>query len=100
MLIISGTAQSTVDSDQYHKDDKHLITLFSQDENFEDQLDNIETYLNDLGWDNIVIEQTEVIDNSDVFDHQVLKDAYEKANQQKFAVVVNNVPLVQATSEA
>jgi hypothetical protein len=91
MLIISGSAQHTSDNSTiYKKGDLHTFTLFSKDEDLEGNLSAIESYLNNLGWDDIAIEETQLIQDSAEFDHAVLKEGFEKAKTEIFAVVINN----------
>lgn len=93
MLTISGSAQFTVENGKFSCGDKHLFTLFSVEENFEDNLGNIENFLNNLGWDDIFIEQTELVNDSNAIEHSILKQAYEKAEIEGLSVVINNSPL-------
>jgi hypothetical protein len=95
MLIISGSAQHTLDNSTlnnriFKKGDLHTFTLFSNNEDLESSLSSIESYLNKLGWDDITIEETQLIQDSAEFDHAVLKEGFEKANKEGFAVVINN----------
>lgn len=96
MLIISGTAECTTKNDKYNQGDRHIITVFSPNEILDENLSLIETYLNDLGWDDILIEETQLILNSNELEHSVLKEGFEKALEQGLSVVINNEPLVNA----
>ena len=103
MLIISGSAQYILEENQpgthsYNKDDQHTFTLFSVNENLDDNLSAIEKFLNDLGWDEILIEETHLIENSDELDHSVLKGGFDKAIKQDLAVVINNIPVTETES--
>ncbi len=100
MLIISGTAECILESTQYSKDERHILTMFSTDETLENNLEAIEKNLNNLGWDKIVIEEIEVLDDSSSIDHQVLKEGFEKATKFGLAFVVNNEALETATAAA
>lgn len=92
MLTISGTAEYILADERYGKGDRHAFTLFSVDENFEDNLEKIEKYLNGLGWDEIVIEEVHAITSIDDVEHAVLKQGYELAEQQDMSFVINNTP--------
>ena len=96
MLIISGLAQSTKEHNMYSKGDRHLFTMFAKNETLDDNLDTIEEFFNDLGWDDIIIEEAEVIKNSQKLNHSVLKGGFEKAIAKGLSVVINNVPLAKA----
>lgn len=94
MLIISGSAQYILDNNSlYNKGDLHTITLFSNNEDFDNSLPEIETYLNNIGWDDIVIEETQLIQESAELDHNVLKEGFEKATVEGYALVINNQPV-------
>jgi len=98
MLIISGTAECISASKQYNQDERHIITMFSTDETLENNLEAIEKNLNDLGWDKIVIEEVQSIEDSSSLDHSVLKEGFSKAVKLGLAFVVNNEALEEATA--
>ncbi len=98
MLIISGTAQFTLENGNYSKDDVHIFNLFSLDEDLENNLNSIETYLNNLGWDNIFVEETQIINDKSELDHKVLLGGYDKAMDKGYAVVINNLPVILAAT--
>ena len=98
MLIISGTAEYTLETKQYNKDERHILTMFSTDETLENNLEAIEKDLNNFGWDKIVIEEVEVLNDSTSLDHKVLKDGFEKAAKHGIAFVVNNEALAEVTA--
>lgn len=93
MLIISGTAECISANKPYNKDERHIITMFSTDETLENNLDAIEKNLNSLGWDKIVIEEVESVEDSTALNHPVLKEGFEKASNVGLAFVVNNEAL-------
>ena len=93
MLIMSGTAQFINQTCNYIQGDVHNITLFASEGALEDNLPLIESYLNDLGWDDIFIEETEIIENKTQLKHEVLIGGYDKAIAKKVSVVVNNIAL-------
>ena len=98
MLIISGTAECVVEHNHYKKDERHILTMFSTDESLENNLDAIESNLNELGWDKIVIEEVETVSDNELLDHQVLKDGFDKAEKLGLSFVVNNEPLKAANA--
>ena len=95
MLIMSGTAQFVDKTSNYIQGDVHSITLFANKGSIEDNLPSVERYLNDLGWDDIIINETEIIKNNAELQHDVLIQAYDKAIVQDISVVVNNIALEQ-----
>jgi len=98
MLIISGTAECISTSEKYNKDERHIITMFSTDETLENSLDGIEENLIALGWDKIVIEEVQSVDDSSSLEHTVLIEGFEKATDFGLAFVVNNEALEEATA--
>ena len=96
MLIISGTAEFITENEKFTKGDRHIITLFSTDENLEGNLDNIENLPNNLGWDEILIEETELLSDDSVIEHSILQQAYDKAEVQGLSLVAYNEPLACA----
>jgi len=98
MLIISGTAECILDTNQYSKDERHILTMFSTDETLENNLEAIEQNLNNLGWDKIVIEEVETITNGNLLDHAVLKEGFDKAEKFGLSFVVNNESLAETAA--
>ena len=93
MLIMSVTAQFFNQTGNYIQGEVHSITLFSHKGSFEENLPLVESYLNDLGWDDIFIGETEIIKDNTTLKHEVLIKAYDKAVAQDISVVVNNIAL-------
>ena len=67
--------------------------MFSRDMPFEQQLTQIEEYLVNRGLDNIEVLNNGIIHNTDEIKHDVLRQAYQKAKQEGFAVTINNQAL-------
>lgn len=96
MLIISGSAEFTGEADKFVKGDLHTFTMFCLNENLDDQLEDIEIFFNERDWDQIVIEEAGLIDNENVLENDILKQAYNKANVEKLSVVIQNTPISNA----
>lgn len=90
MLIIHGTAEAIKNGENVTKGQRYQFNLLSSNLNFEEQLGDIEHYFNSKGWDNIEIEESGLIDNKDNIEHKVLKEAYELAQKQGLAALINN----------
>ena len=93
MLIINGTAELMNDTAEFTKGTRHEFNMFSKEMPFEQQLTQIEEYLVENGWDNIVVLNNGVINDGEDITHNVLQQAYKKAQKEGFAVTVNNQPL-------
>jgi len=94
MLIINGTAelmQDLIQDDkEFTKGTRHEFTMFSKNMPFEQQLTQIEKYLVDRGWDNIEVLNNGVVSDTKDITHNILQQAYQKAQSEGFAVTVNN----------
>lgn len=96
MLIISGSTQCVKATAEYEKGATHLFTLFTKSENLDEQLKDIESFMINLGWDEIVIEESLQIDNADDLEHNILQQAFDKAIDEGLSLVINNVPVSEA----
>lgn len=96
MLIISGSAEYMAENEKFTKGDRHIITLFLQNGELEENLANIESFLMNLGWDEILIEQTEWVADNSTIEHSILQQAYAKAETQGLSLVAFNEPMACA----
>jgi len=94
MLVINGTAELMNDSNELTKGSRHEFNMFSKAAPFEDQIEKIEQYFIQRGWDNIEVLTNGTIESPDNITHSVLLQAYEKAENEGFAVTINNQPLL------
>ena len=93
MLVLSGFAESMRDQNDIIKGNKYEFNLFCQNENLDEQLTSIEEYMNNKGWDNIVINQQELLEDVSDINHEVLLDAYQLAITEGISGVVNKNPI-------
>ena len=94
MLVLSGIAESMRDrNDNIVKGSTYEFNLFCQNESLDEQLNSIEEYMNKKGWDNIVINQQELINDISQINHEVLLDAYQVAEVEGISGVVNKTPI-------
>ncbi|WP_426357932.1 hypothetical protein ACPUVO_15995 [Pseudocolwellia sp. HL-MZ19] len=93
MLIISGSAEFIGKTNMFVKGDLHAFTMFCSNENLQEQLKEIEVFFNQLDWDEIVIEKEGIIENTASLENDTLKQAFDKASQDKLSVVIQNTPL-------
>lgn len=94
MLVINGTAELMLDDSALTKGSRHEFNMFSKAAPFEEQLEKIEQYFVQRGWDNIEVLTNGIIDSPEDITHNVLLQAYEKADKEGFAVTINNQPLL------
>ncbi len=90
MLILNGSAECVSESNEQKLGNRYAFTMFSSNDNLDDQLADIEQYLVSRGWDNIEITENGLIDNIEGIQHSVLIDAFKKAQSEGFSVVINN----------
>ena len=96
MLIISGTAEFTGDTDKFVNGNLHPFTMFCTNEDLDDQLKDIEIFLNKRDWDHILIEEAGLIDDEATLENDILKQAYNKAHVEKLSVIIQNTPISNA----
>lgn len=95
MLVISGFAESVQDNSeqQLNKGNVYGFNLFSQNEELYDQLVNIEQFMQERGFDNIMIEEQELLENTDSIEHQVMLKAIEQAKESGLSGVLIKEPV-------
>ena len=96
MLTVSGIAKSTESQKTYNKGSTHGFTLFSKDENLDDILGDIETFMNGHHWDDIVIVEAQNIDHVEDLSHKVLRQGANKALDEGMSLVIHNKPVEEA----
>lgn len=94
MLVVTGIAESMKDNPPIIKGQNYTFNLFCTNEELHEQLDLIESYLVDKGWNNIEINEQELITDDIVFEHEILKNAFELAKTDGIAGVINNTPII------
>ena len=93
MLIINGTAELMKESPSLIKGNRYEFNMFSLNMPLEEQLTQIEAYLVSRGWDNIEVNNNGIVEDPNNIHHSVLREAYDKAKNEKFSVTINNQPL-------
>lgn len=99
MLIIAGTAEFIGETNKFKKGDVHSFTMFCLNEDLDSQLNEIEAFFNNSDWDEIRIEQTELVDNnlldgdSDLLNNDTLKLAYKNASIDGLSMIMKNDPI-------
>jgi hypothetical protein len=93
MLIINGTAELMYNKQDFTKGTRYEFNMFTREMPFEHQLIQIEDYLTTRGWDNIEVLNNGIIEDITEISHDVLSQAYHKADKEGFAVTINNKAL-------
>ena len=95
MLILSGIAESMRNNNNVIQGQVYTFNLFCKNEQLDEQLADIENFMIDKGWDNIIINAQEVILDQNGLEHTVLLDAYNIAKQEGISGVVNTNPITE-----
>jgi len=90
MLILNGSAECVSKNNEQVLGNIHAFNMFLKNDNLDEQLIDIEKYLVSRGWDNIEITDNGIIDNIEGIKHSALIDAFKKAQNEGFSVVINN----------
>ena len=69
------------------------FNLFLKNEELDQQLNDIEDYMLTRGWDNIVIQEQELLQDETEINHSVLKQAFNQAKEHGLCGVFNHTPL-------
>lgn len=93
MLVLSGIAESTCSQSDILKGQTYSFNLFCQNEVLDEQLELIEGFMNKKGWDNIVINEQEFIDDKADISHEVLLNAFHLAEESGISGVFNKTPV-------
>jgi len=93
MLILNGSAECISENNEQVLGNVHAFNMFLKNDNLDEQLKDIEKYLVNRGWDNIEITDNGIIDNIEGIQHSILIDAFKKAQNEGFSVVINNKAL-------
>ena len=95
MLVLGGSAESNhaENSSSFVKGKRYSFSLFTQNENLDEQLASIEEYMMKKGWDNITIEEQSLLEDADEVKHDVIIEAISVAKKEGMAGIVHHVPL-------
>ncbi|MFD2168148.1 hypothetical protein ACFSJY_17970 [Thalassotalea euphylliae] len=95
MLVVSGFAESMQNeqSSNFIKGNRYNFNLFTQNESLDEQLETIESYMMKKGWDNIVIEEQELLDEQLEINNDIIATAIEAAKKEGIAGVVHHEPV-------
>jgi len=98
MLVVSGIAEAVKEDNEKNvvKGQCYGFNLFLKNEELDSQLEEIESYMMARGWDNIVIQEQEFLDDTSVIEHSVMQEAISKAQQDGLCGVFNHTPLEEA----
>jgi len=90
MLILNGSAEFMSVQGEHTQGNRHTFNMFVKNDNLNEKLNDIETYLVARSWDNIEITNNGLVENIEGIQHAVLIAAFKKAQDEGLAVVVHN----------
>ncbi|MCF6441711.1 hypothetical protein L1077_19940 [Pseudoalteromonas luteoviolacea] len=94
VYVLSGYAKcSTTDQDKYKLGNKHSIGLLTTDKNYKENINNLKTFIKDLGWDSITFCMVEEVDDINVLSNDVLISSFLRAQKNGQSLVVNDHPI-------
>jgi len=93
MLVLNGTAEYTADDGERIKGRRYAFNMFSVLEDVGEAIEEIASFLGDLNWNEIDIKKTKLISNDSEIEDETLRDAFDYALENKFAVVTYSSPV-------
>lgn len=94
VYVLSGYAQcSTTHNGKYKFGNKHSIGLLTTDENYQNNIKQLKTFINDLGWESITFCMVEKVDDINTLSNDVLISSFIRAKENGQSLVVNDHPI-------
>lgn len=94
VYVLSGYAQcSTTKNDKYTLGNKHSIGLLTTDENYQDNIKQLKTFIKGLGWESITFCMVEKVDDINTLSNDVLISSFIRAKENGQSLVVNDHPI-------
>lgn len=94
VYVLSGYAKcSMANNDKYKLGNQHSIGLLTTDENYQDNLDHLTTFVKGLGWDSVMFCLVEKVDDINALENDVLISSFIRAKENGQSLVVNDLPI-------
>ncbi|KZN39535.1 hypothetical protein [Pseudoalteromonas luteoviolacea] len=94
VYVLSGYAKcSATQKGKYKLGNKHSIGLLTTDENYQDNINQLKTFIRDLGWDSIMFCMVEEVDDINTLSNDVLISSFVRAQKNGQSLVVNDHPI-------
>ena len=94
IYVLSGYAKcATANNGKYKLGNKHSIGLLTTDENYQDNINEHETFIKNLGWDSISFCLVEEVEDINTLSNDVLISSFIRAKQNGQSLVVNDLPI-------
>ncbi|CAM4383711.1 MULTISPECIES: hypothetical protein [Pseudoalteromonas] len=94
VYVLSGYAKCAITQQgKYKPGNKHSIGLLTTDENYEDNINKLEAFIKDLGWESITFCMVETVNDISTLSNDVLVSSFLRAQQNGQSLVVNDLPI-------
>lgn len=94
VYVLSGYAKcASANSDKYKLGNQHSIGLLTTDENYEDNITQLETFVKGFGWESISFCMVEEVDDINALTNDVLISSFIRAQENGQSLVVNDLPI-------
>ncbi|MCF2910060.1 hypothetical protein L1285_17235 [Pseudoalteromonas sp. DL2-H2.2] len=94
VYVLSGYAKcSNAQHGKYKPGNKHSIGLLTTDENYQDNINQLKTFITDLGWESITFCMVEEVDDISTLSNDVLISSFLRAQKNGQSLVVNDQPI-------
>ncbi|UDM62480.1 hypothetical protein KIJ96_04250 [Pseudoalteromonas piscicida] len=94
VYVLSGYAKCAITQQgKYKLGNKHSIGLLTTDENYEDNINKLEAFIKDLGWESITFCMVEAVNDISTLSNDVLISSFLRAQQNGQSLVVNDLPI-------
>ncbi|BBN81618.1 hypothetical protein PA25_16030 [Pseudoalteromonas sp. A25] len=94
VYVLSGYAKcATTHHGKYKPGNKHSIGLLTTDENYQDNINQLKTFIKDLGWESITFCMVEEVNDINALSHDVLISSFLRAQKNGQSLVVNDLPI-------
>ena len=94
VYVLSGYAKcAAAKNGKYKVGNKHSIGLLTTDENYQENIDQLTTFVKNLGWESIMFCMVEEVDDIDVLSNDVLISSFVRAHENGQSLVVNDQPI-------
>ncbi|WP_125562480.1 MULTISPECIES: hypothetical protein [Pseudoalteromonas] len=94
VYVLSGYAKCSIShTGKYKLGNKHSIGLLTTDENYQDNMHQLKTFIKDLGWESIMFCMVEEVDDINTLSNDVLISSFHRAQKNGQSLVVNDLPI-------
>lgn len=94
VYVISGYAHCAVTHNgKYKLGNKHSIGLLTTDENYQNNIKQLKSFIKNLGWESITFCMVEQVDDINTLSNDTLISSFIRAKENGQSLVVNDLPI-------